>query len=73
MLVDLKCAECGNEEKDILVKSSEEIVNCKICNTIMIRIFNGSRYNFKIESHTKIPPSVIGGGNRANFGRMPKG
>ena len=70
MLADFKCTKCGNEEKDVMIKSFDEKVNCKICNTVMEKQFNGMRYSFKISSHTPVPNGVIGGGERARFGRI---
>lgn len=70
MVVDFQCTKCGASEQDVIIKNHEEIVTCKICEEPMQRIFSGTVYKTRPSSGTPVPPHLLGGGERANFGRL---
>jgi len=48
MLFDYKC-DCGNEEIDVYVHNSEEIITCKSCGNTMVKQM--PLISFDIKSH----------------------
>jgi predicted nucleic acid-binding Zn ribbon protein len=67
MISDYNCKHCGNSENDVLIKNSEEVVLCKICNEPMERTYSVTKFT-PLRKGTPYPTHLIGGGNRASFG-----
>ena len=71
MLADFFCKKCGNSEDDVLLKDSEEVHTCLMCNEPMERKFSGTIYKPKGRPGTPYPTHLLGrGANRAGFGRL---
>jgi len=77
MIYDYKCKQCGNEEKDVLVKDRDEIILCKICNTSMERQMCAFSFKFTppgVTTHrhkigNNLPDNYKFSGG-ANFGKL---
>jgi formate dehydrogenase maturation protein FdhE len=69
ILVDFQCKNCGNSKQDVLVKDETEIIKCEVCDAKMERLYTQTIYKrYRPNSGTPVPTSLLGGGNRANFG-----
>lgn len=67
IILDFFCPNCGNSLSDVVVKNCDEIILCQICNEKMERKYSATKYSFRPESKTPVPPGLIGGGEKARF------
>lgn len=71
-LYDYNCEHCGNTELDILVKETDEVVLCKLCNEPMTRLFptltvkTPPRHHHSLEGYKPGPADV-------HFGKVKDG